>query len=221
MNFVTLEQARETIRGKRVAVVGGGPTALDNRPGFVDGHEVVVRVNNYRTGNEQGTRCDVYYSFFGSSIRKTPAELQRDGVRLCWAKCPDGKPLESRWHEERGRQNGIDFRYIYRERGPWWFCDTFIPDTAHFMRGVALLGGHVPTTGFSAILDILEAKPAALFVTGFDFFASRQHNVDERWKPGDPSDPIGHRPELEQAWLRENLPKHPVYLDRYLTGVLA
>lgn len=221
MKFISIDEARETIRGKRVAVVGGGPTALENRPGFIDAHDVVVRVNNYRTGEDQGRRCDVFYSFFGSSIRKTRAELERDGVRLCWAKCPDGKPLDSLWHERLGKTNGIDFRYIYRERAAWWWCDTAIPDVGHFLRGVDRLGGHVPTTGFSAIVDVLESEPAAVYLTGFDFFRSGQHNVDERWKPGDPADPIGHRPEAERAWLRANWLKHPIYVDRRLEELLA
>ncbi len=221
MRFISIDEARETIRGKRVAVVGGGPTALENRPGFIDAHDIVVRVNNYRTGEDQGRRCDVFYSFFGSSIRKTRAELERDGVRLCWAKCPDGKPLDSPWHERLGKTNGIDFRYIYRERAAWWWCDTAIPDAGHFLRGVDRLGGHVPTTGFSAIVDVLESKPAAVYLTGFDFFRSGQHNVDERWKPGDPADPIGHRPEAERAWLRANWLKHPIYVDRRLEELLA
>ena len=76
--MVDLEDARAVIRGKRVAVVGGGPTVLENRPGFIDRHDVVVRVNNYRTGSAQGTRCDVFYSFFGGSIKKTPAELRAE-----------------------------------------------------------------------------------------------------------------------------------------------
>lgn len=221
MRFISIDEARETIRGKRVAVVGGGPTALGNRPGFIDAHDIVVRVNNYRTGEDQGRRCDVFYSFFGSSIRKTREDLERDGVRLCWAKCPDGKPLDSAWHERQGKTNGIDFRYIYRERAAWWWCDTAIPDAGHFLRGVDRLGGHVPTTGFSAIVDVLESEPAAVYLTGFDFFRSGQHNVDERWKPGDPADPIGHRPEAERAWLRANWLKHPIYVDRRLEELLA
>lgn len=221
MRFVTLEEARSHLAGKRVAVVGGGPTALENRPGFVDSHDVVMRVNNYKTGEEQGWRCDVFFSFFGASIRKTAQELKRDGVRLCWAKCPDSKPIESPWHEARGKTNGIDFRYIYKNREGWWFGDVFVPDDAHFLRGFHLLERHVPTTGFAAILEALDAGPASLYVTGFDFFRSGQHNVDERWRPGDPADPIGHLPELERDVLRELLPRHPVTVDRALAELLA
>lgn len=220
MRFIGLEDARAYLRGKRVAVVGGGPSALENKPGLIDSHDVVVRVNNYRLGEEQGWRCDVFYSFFGTSIRKTAHELTRDGVKLCWAKCPNGKPLESRWHEDLGRTTGIDFRYIYENRREWWFCDTFIPEAEHFLRGVKLLEGHVPTTGFSAVVDAIEAGPAALHVTGFDFFRSGQHNVDERWRPGNPADPIGHLPELEREWMKHHLAGANVTTDRTLAELL-
>lgn len=200
--FVSWPDVVQRMRGKRVAVVGGAPTALQNEPGFVDGHDVVVRVNNYRTGERQGHRCDVWYSFFGGSIEKTADEAKRDGVTLCLCKCPDSKPINSEWHEKRGKQNGVDFRYIYRNRDAFWFCDTWIPDDARFMRSFNLLGGHIPTTGFSAILDVIDCDPASLYVTGFDGFTSGLHNVNEKWRPGDPSDPIGHRPDLEMEWLR-------------------
>ena len=95
MRFVTFEDAAARLRGKSVAVVGSAPSCLDNAPGFVDGHDIVVRVNNYKLGPAQGQRTDVHYSFYGSSIRKTAAELERDGVKCCMCKCPNAKPLES------------------------------------------------------------------------------------------------------------------------------
>lgn len=219
MRFVQFSDVAERFRGKSVAIVGGAPSALDNAPGFVDGHQVVVRVNNYKTGPAQGTRCDVFYSFFGGSIRKTPDELRTDGVTLCVCKCPDAKPIESPWHERMGKQTGIDFRYIYRARMDWWFCDTFVPDVPHFLRTFELLDGHIPTTGFAAILDVLACEPASVYLTGFDGFTSGIHH-GEKWKPGDPTDPIGHRPEMELAWLAANLGNHPLSVDGKLTALI-
>jgi hypothetical protein len=174
-------------------------------------------MNNYRS---DGHRCDVFYSFFGGSIRKTSAELKRDGVLLCMAKCPNSKPLACDWHERNGKLHGIDFRYIYELRSRWWFCDTFIPDDAHFMRGFNLLGRHVPTTGFSAILDVLACDPQIVYLTGFDFFRSKLHNLNEPWKAGNPADPIGHRPDLEARWLADYAKRHLMILDPVMSQML-
>ena len=220
MRFVEFAEVADRLRGKSVAVVGGAPSCLDNAPGFVDLHDVVVRVNNYRTGSAQGTRCDVFYSFFGGSIKKTPAELRADGVTLCMAKCPDAKPIESPWHEKMGKSAGVDFRGIYEARRHWWFCDTFIPEVPHFLRTFELLDGHIPTTGFAAILDVLACEPASVYLTGFDGFTSGLHNVNERWRPGNPEDPIGHRPEMELAWIAANLGNYPLSVDAKLTTLI-
>ncbi len=216
MRFVSFAEVAERFRGKRVAIVGGAPTVLRNRPGLVDAHDIVVRVNNYRLGDEQGKRCDVFYSFFGGSIKKSANELKRDGVTLCMSKVPNSKPIKSPWHEKNRKPNGVDFRTIYRDRAAFWFCDTFIPDDARFLRAFELLGGHIPTTGFSAILDVLDCGPASLYLTGFDGFTSGLHNVNERWRPGDPTDPIGHRPMLELQWLTQNAERYPFQFDEWL-----
>lgn len=218
MRFLNRSEVRPWFEGRRVALVGSGPGVLGNQPGHIDGYDVVVRVNNYGLGPEAGRRCDVFYSFFGTSIKKTSAELYRDGVRLCMAKCPDAQPIESDWHRRNGKMMGVDFRWIYQRRAGWWFCDTYIPDTADFMRGFDLLGGHVPTTGFSAILDMLSFAPRELYLTGFDFFRSGLHNVRDPWRLKNTDDPIGHVPERELAWLVANAARYPITTDAALAG---
>jgi hypothetical protein len=219
LRFVPFSDAAARLRGKDVAVVGSGPGSLSNVPGFVDSHDVVVRVNNYKTGDAQGYRCDVFYSFFGTSIKKSREDLMRDGVTLCMSKLPNSQPIDSEWHRARGKLAGIDYRYIYINRASWWFCDTFVPDDSHFLEKFSLLGQHQPTTGFAAILDVLACEPKSVFLTGFDGFTSGVHNVDEKWKPGDPSDPICHRPDLELAWLRANAQR--LSFDETLAALLA
>ncbi len=202
MRFVTFEAVKERVRGKRVAIVGSAPSAALNTGSDIDAFDLVVRVNNYKLTPNTGYKTDIHYSFYGGSIRKTREELIQDGVTLCLCKCPNENAIDSQWHRERGKQNGVDFRYIYTARQDFWFCDTYIPELDSFLDKFELLHGHIPTTGFAAILDIVACDPAALYVTGFDFFTSGVHNVDEAWRPGDPEDPIGHRPEFEREWLR-------------------
>jgi len=204
MRFVTFDKCIEVLSGKRVAIVGSAPSVLDNEPGFIDGHDVVVRVNNYKTGQAQGNRCDVHYSFYGTSIKKMMLELMQDKVKLCMCKLPNSKPLKSEWHERMNKPHGVDYRYVYQNRKDWWFCDTFIPDDRRFLSKFELLGNHQPSTGFAAIIDVLECSPSSVYLTGFDFFTSGIHNVDEPWILKNVSDPIRHRPDLEKEWIKAN-----------------
>jgi hypothetical protein len=213
MSFCDKDYVREIIQGKSVALVGSGPGVLDNKVGFIDSHDIVVRVSNYKIFEETGVRTDIFYSFFGNSITKPKSELIADGVYLCMCKCPNSKPIQSTWHEMRGKDKGIDFTYIYNNRANWWFCPTYVPTDEEFLEQFKLLGNHVPTTGFSAILDILSYNPKSLYLTGFDFFTSGIHNVDESWKQNNIKDPIGHVPKQELKWLLKNYKNYPILLD--------
>jgi hypothetical protein len=220
--FVSFSEVARLFKGKTVAIVGSAPSCAENAPGFIDSHDLVVRVNNYKTGPGQGFRTDVHYSFYGRSIRKTRDELIADGVRLCMCKCPNAKCFESDWHQTHDKENGVDYRYIYRDRREFWFCDTYVPDLERFFDKFYLLGdGHQPTTGFAAILDVLDCEPRRVYLTGFDFFTSGKHNVNETWRPVNPLDPIRHRPDLEMAWLRLNLDRYRVSLDAKLEKMLT
>lgn len=218
MRFVTFDEVVEKLNGKTIAIVGSGPGCVENEPGFIDSHDLVVRVNNYKLGKGQGFRTDVHHSFYGGSIRKDSFELKKDGVQLCMCKCPNDKPIESDWHEENGKVIGIDFKYIYKNRSSWWFCDTFIPNSEHFLESFNLLERHIPTSGFAAIYDVLKCNPKSVYLTGFDFFSSGIHNVDEKWKKGDTRDPICHRPDLEMEWVFKN--SHRMSFDKKLTEMI-
>lgn len=222
MHFCDKEAVRKAFDGKTVAIVGSGPGSLENAPGFVDAHDVVVRVNNYKTSEPTGSRTDVFYSFFGGSIKKSADDLKRDGVKLMMAKCPNAnldKIMDSEWHRRHKKMLGVDYRYIYEARKNWWFCDAYVPPTDEYMAVFNMLGRHIPSTGFSSIVAVLECSPASVYLTGFDFFSSRIHNVNEPWRPGNPDDPIGHAPEREREWLSKHLDR--VTIDPTLTRIMT
>ena len=207
LNFVDHQFLMTAFLGKSIAIVGSGPGVLDNKEGFIDSHDVVVRVNNYKTGkysDKTGIRTDVHYSFFGTSIKKSADQLKMDGVYLCMCKCPDSRFIESDWHVKNGKEIGIDYRYIYERRKDWWFCNTYIPTKDDYMEYFELLGKHIPTTGFACILDFLGLATKSIYITGFDFFESKMHNVDEPWKNKNKEDPFCHVPRTERQWLRDN-----------------
>jgi hypothetical protein len=220
MTFCDKEYVRNIFKDKTVAIVGSGPSVLDNRPGYIDSHDIVVRISNYKLYEETGIRTDVHYSFYGTSIKKSRQELIEDGVYLCMCKCLNSKPINSPWHDKYGKSKGIDYRYIYQDRRNWWFCPTYIPTDDEFLAHFDLLGGHVPTTGFAAILDILSYEPKSIYLTGFDFFTSKVHNVDENWRKNNPSDPIGHVPLSEFRWLEKNIKKYSIKTDSALRRML-
>jgi hypothetical protein len=221
VRFVTFDEVAARLRGKTVAVVGSAPSVMENAFGLIDSHEVVVRVNNYKLGSGAGLRADVHYSFYGNSIRKSAAALTADGVQLCMCKCPNSKPISSAWHVLNNKPEGVDFRYIYKNRAAWWFCDTWVPSDEEFLAQFQLLGGHIPTTGFAALFDVLRCGSAEVYLTGFDFFSSGKHNVNEPWKPGREDDPIGHQPDLEREWLSRNKLVYPLKFDGTLSKLLG
>lgn len=222
MRFVDRFHVAQRLNGRSVAIVGSGPGVLDNDSGFVDSFDVVIRVNNHRCFNQStGLRTDIHYSFYGRSIRKSPHELQREGVTLCMCKCPDAFAIDSEWHRIRGRLEGVDFRRIYQRRAAWWFCDTYIPPLEDFLAHFRLLGGHIPTTGFAAVLDVLSYAPKEIYLTGFDFFRSRIHNVNEPWRGKNNDDPICHVPEREFEWLKERIKTYPIKCDRTLAEMMG
>lgn len=220
MLFSDKNKLKSFFEGKTVAIVGSAPSCQMNAPGYIDSHDVVVRVNNYKLMGNTGRKTDVHYSFYGFSVKKTAGELQHDGVKLCMNKCPNSMPIESAWHQRMGRMAGVDFTQIYKRRKDFWFTDTYVPSDEDFLRSFELLGNRIPTTGFAAILDILTLDPAMIYLTGFDFFKTRIHNVDEHWQQRKSDDPIGHVPERERQWLIDNLQNYPIELDKALKNDL-
>lgn len=198
--------------------MGSGPTVLDNEIGFIDSHDIVVRINNYKTDEYTGFRTDVYYSFFGVSCKKDREDLMDDGVKLCMCKLPNENFIKSQWHIDHNKTEGTNFKSIYQRRKNFWFCDTYIPVKERMASYMGALKGHMPTTGFSCILDILSFN-CEVHITGFDFFTSKIHNVNELWRSGNKRDPIRHLPELELQWLRDN-PTERLSFDVELASLL-
>ena len=221
MRFLSRSEVRTWFEGRRVAVVGSGPGCDENSEGWVDSHEVVVRVNNFKTTARTGRRTDVFYSFFGTSIRKTAEELIRCGVKLCMSKVPNAHAIESEWHRQHGKMIGVDYRPHYERRKDWWFCDTYVPTVEEFLEPFNALERHQPTSGFAAIWDVLSFNPQSVFLTGFDFFTSGIHNVNEPWVVKNTDDPIRHDPERERKWVADAVKRHPIRCDKRLADAIA
>jgi len=224
-NFVDQQYIKSFFKDKRVAIIGSAPSCLDNKGSDINAYDIVVRVNNYKIqGFEDrvGNRTDVFYSFYGSSIKKSREELIKDGVKLCMCKCADADCHTTNWHKKHGKEKGGNFGWIYRARQNFWFCDTYIPTREQYMKFFDLLGGHVPTTGFASILEILETEAKEIYVTGFTFFEPMSkgapviHNITDSWKTDkNIDDPVRHLPNLEKKILKDYYlsGKYPLEVD--------
>jgi len=225
MKLLDRKYIRDFFKGKRVCIVGSGPSILTQDGRHIDGFDEVIRISNYKLVPEKtGKRTDVYYSFFGGSIKKTPEDLKIDGIKFCMCKCPDAMAHK---HDEMvdwdAKNTGGDFRAIYRRRADWWFTPVYIPTLEDYLDSFMLLGKHVPTTGFSCILELVECDVKELYITGFDFMTSKVHNVNEKWL-GDyknQDDPIKHVPDIELGIMRELADEFKfIKCDKTLEGLL-
>lgn len=225
--FVTYEELHKRFFGKKVAIICSGPGCLDNTAKFIESHDVVVRVQNYSLEGRQdklGSRTDVHYSFYGGSVKKPKEALIKEGVQVCMAKCPDadcggpGDFMESKWHQEHNKPEGVDYRYIYKRRASWWFCDTYIPTKDRFKSYFKLINHHQPTTGFACILDFMSFE-CDIYLTGYDGFKSGIHNINEPWHEKNTTDPFCHAPWLELQYLKAY--QGPIKFDKRLSHIIG
>lgn len=227
MRLLTHNQLKERFKGAKVVIIGSAPSCLQNDGKHIDSHDVVVRVNNYKRDiyeKHLGSRTDVHHSFYGTSIRKSAAELKWDGVQLCMCKCPnatiaDQPGVDPSWHLRNNKMIGLDYRYIYMARESFWFTDTYIPELNRFMEYFRELNYHQPTSGMAAIMDFLSFDCESIYLTGFDFFKTEMHNVDEPWPGADknPDDPYRHSADEEIAFINRN--RDRLILDKRLQEV--
>ena len=219
MDLLTLKDLKEAFKGKRVVLVGSAPSGRLNKGHIIDQYDCIVRVNNYKVKGidkygrhydytaQLGNRTDYHFSFYGGSIRKTPAELKADGIKAHLCKCPNAQCHVTEWARKNNQTQGGDFRPLYRRRKGFWIKPVYIPQRDHYLELFNTLNKRVPSTGFYAIWELLLCNPRELYITGFDFMQSKIHNVNEAWLKGRQDDPIRHdwqaEPKLLKKWINE------------------
>jgi len=161
--------------GARIAIVGNaGYLAGAEQGRLIDGHDLVLRMNNFRvSGFEKsvGRRVDVYMSnFYVPDIDFTNPDI---GLAR-WV-------VSSRPNTfKKPKQDNLDLRYgehltegLHRIGAK----TAYVP-TLDYIAKVAAQLHDCPTTGMMAILlgtDVLLERCASLYVTGFSFFEGKSH----------------------------------------------
>ena len=169
-------QMKQFFKNKKVIILGSAPSVVETQADFINNFDIVVRLNNYKFFNEC-KRVDVYYSYFGMSIKKTSDDIINDNVKLIMCKyplCDWGNAIEG---------HSGNWTNVYKNKR-YKAVDYYIPINEYFKRNYNLLK-RIQTTGLASILDILRFKPSFIYISGFDFFTSKKHNINEAWKDGD------------------------------------
>jgi hypothetical protein len=162
------------LRGASLALVGNGGYLADLRQGkLIDGHDLVIRMNNFRLKGfevQLGRRCDVLLTNFYSDIAYSNPEFGQASLLV------SSSPNNYR----KLRRRGIRHRhaeYIAAGMSKLGRREVFVPSLDWFLDRIADLGRY-PTTGTCGILLILEhllEVCGPVFVTGFSFFRGRSH----------------------------------------------
>jgi hypothetical protein len=173
---------------KSVIILGSAPSVKENKAEFLESFDVIVRLNNYKFFNEC-VRTDIYYSYFGRSIKKTKQDIINDDIKYIICKYPN-----CNWGDPK---DGIqdNWSWVYEYRKGFFPIPYYIPSNKVFKENFDILN-RVPTTGIAAILDIFRFKPKSIYISGFDFFSSKIHNIGEPWKDGD-----GNHDLEKEKWL--------------------
>lgn len=171
---------KDFFKDKSVIVLGSAPNLLNTPSTVINAHDIVVRVNNFKLYNECD-RADVFYSFFGKSIRTPLQRLKQLNCQLMMCKCPD-VPIEV-----KNRDGSInekltdDYGWIYDFRTEWFEqaqIPFFIQTEDNFNENNKMVG-QIMTTGVAAIFDIYRYNPKKMYFAGFDFGMSKMHNINK------------------------------------------
>jgi len=165
----------EFFKDKRVLILGSAPNVIEATPEIMWPYDIIVRVNNYKQHNDYN-RTDVFYTYGGLDIKKESPELIKDGVNFLFLKCPK---QELNQGEKLGRW--VDGKWFYFNCwNKYQGFPCFVQTESNFQDNFSFLG-RILTSGISAVLDILRYRPKKIMLAGFDFFASKIHNLDVPW----------------------------------------
>lgn len=167
------------VAGASLAIVGNAGYLCELEQGRqIDGYDLVLRMNNFRTrGFERnvGSRCDIFMSGFCQDVDFTRPEVQ--AAKLIVSSIPANfrKQLGQKIHTRGGEWITAGLLAMGRR-------EAYVPSVDEFAAHVRQIGRY-PTTGATAIL--LALGPLArsfhrIYITGFSFFDGPTHYFSSR-----------------------------------------
>src|SRR5262245_35056242 len=157
------------MHGASLAIVGNAGYLSELDQGAqIDGYDLVLRMNNFRTtGFERqvGRRCDIFLTGFCQDVDFTRPELR--AAKLVVSSIPGNfrKLPEANIHTRGGEWITAGMLQMGRRT-------AYVPDV-HKFAGLIQQVGRYPTTGAMAILMALgelAGTCSKVYITGFSFF---------------------------------------------------
>jgi hypothetical protein len=163
-----------------VAVVGNAGYLKDIDQGeIIDGHSLVIRLNNFQTRGfegQVGTRCDVFLTNFFRDILYERPELAAAGRIVASVPNNFRKARRSHLHHRHAEHIAEGMAHLAGR-------DVYVPSLETFLAACSDCRA-VPSTGFMAVCFVLRhLRWNRLFVTGFSFFRGAEHYFGEEAAP--------------------------------------
>jgi len=198
--------SEKTLRGASLAIVGNAGYLADlQQGGHIDSHDLVLRMNNFRTAElepQVGRRLDIFMSTFYHDVQLDPSLIAQ--ARYLIASVPNNL-----------RKRGLNWRHgqaITAALQQLGRREVFVPSYESFDTKRRQIGKY-PTTGAMALFLVLEhllPVCGSIYVTGFSFFTGRSHYFgDQRVLP------TNHAPDREQQLFADLL--RPLWQSGRLT----
>lgn len=175
--------ARSEFQNASLAIVGNaGYLAELDQGAKIDGHDLVLRMNNFQTAGFEscvGKRTDIFLTTFHHDVCLTNPGIQQ--AKMIVTSVPNNL--------RRDRGQGVLQRHgvqIAAGLGTLQRRQAYVPDWNYFLQHKQSIGKY-PTSGAMAILlatEFLSRVCQSIYLTGFSFFRGRSHYfTDEQITP--------------------------------------
>jgi hypothetical protein len=191
--------ARSEFAGASLAIVGNAGYLAQMAQGKeIDGHDLVLRMNNFQTAGfeaQVGERTDIFLTTFHTDVKLQNPAIPRAKFIVT------SVPNNLRRHRSRGvlQAHGVQ---IARGLKALQRRQAFVPAWDYFLAKKELTGKY-PTSGAMAIFlatEFLASRCRSIYLTGFSFFRGPSHYFSDASVT-----PRNHDMEQEEVVIREQL----------------
>lgn len=185
-----------------LAIVGNAGYLAELGQGeHLDGHDLVLRMNNFRTAGfelQVGTRTDIFFTTFHQDVKLANPDIAEASLLIASVPYNHRRDRRRGVLQKHGEQIIAGLNQLGRQQ-------VYVPKWDFFLAQQQAIGKY-PTSGAMAILlatQYLLPVCRSVFVTGFSFFRGPSHYFSDQQVT-----PRNHNPEREELFIRELLRPH-------------